>query len=225
MTAYATPEELRRDTNKQVDADDPTLADLLESASRVIDGVCNRPDGFLATVTATARIYAGSGKAYQWIDACVQITAVAVKDSPADAAYTAWTAADWLPFSGLPDDPEFNRLPYTGVMVAAGGSRSFFLSGRYSHLRGFRPDPDAQEFAVPTVQITARWGRSDTLNPIIKTATILQAARWFKRGQSSWADTLGTPETGQLMYRKVLDPDLELMLVKARLAVPAIGKR
>src|SRR3990167_8370884 len=109
---YATAAEMR-DVIVLASTDKYAVLDaLLSAASRAIDGICNRPDGFLAIATATARYFPGSGKPYQRIDECAAISSVAVKDSSTDDenAYTAWTlgvvgtttSADVFPASGDP---------------------------------------------------------------------------------------------------------------------------
>ena len=234
--AYATIAELKASINiLTTDATrDTVLTRLLSAAEEAINGICNRPDGFLAITTATARYFPGSGKSYQRIDECVAVTAVAVKDSPSDDenAYTAWvlgtvgttTAADVFLASGDPKYPNFGQTPYTLLVIGPNGSQVNFTSGRFASRGGFRPTADVYR-GLPTVKVTARYGYSDTVPPQVKEACVLQASRWYKRGESSYADTLGSAEMGILQFRKALDPDLEAMLVLARLVKPAIGRR
>ena len=49
----------------------------------------------------------------------------------------------------------------------------------------------------------------------VKQAVVVQAMRWFKRGQQSWQDTVVAAEMGQLMYFKELDPDVRTMLLSS----------
>jgi hypothetical protein len=231
---YATTAEIRDRIDKTGTADDAILDALLSAASRAIDGYCNRPDGFVALTTATARFYPGSGKSYQWIDECVEVTAVAVKDSASDEEnqYDAWTVgtvgtttgADVFLASGDPEYPEFTRLPYTLLIIGANGDFSVFPSGEFRTRGGFRPASDSVR-GVPSVKVTAKWGYSATIPANVREATILQAARWYKRGQSAWADTVANTDLGVLMYRKVIDPDLQAMLMEARLVRPALSWR
>ena len=53
----------------------------------------------------------------------------------------------------------------------------------------------------------------------------MQAARWFKRFQSSMADVLASDELGTLLYRQSLDPDVKRLLVDGRYVKPVIGRR
>jgi len=196
--------------NKTGAGDDAVLTALATAASRAVDNFCNRPDGFVALTEATARVYAGEGKSWQTIDECTSVTEVAVKDSTTDDDYTDWTTADWIAFSGDPEHPEFNRLPYTALMVGYDGDYAHFLNGR----RG--------KHSVPTMQITAKWGYATDVPTPIKQATIITASRWYKRGEGGWSDVLASGELGMLLYQKMLDPDVKLILVAGRYVRPAV---
>lgn len=224
--AYATNTELKARLNKTGSEDDTTITALLEASTVAIDRFCHRPDGFLSDTLASARIYSGSGQPVQAIDECTEITLVAVKDSPTDTAYTSWVAADWIAFGGDPNNPDFQPtskgMPYTGIMCSAAGDYSTFTSGRYVSLKGFAHTERTRR-SVPTVQVTAKWGYSATVPAQIREACIMQAARWYKRGQAAYSDTLAMPDTGQLMFRKVLDPDIQHILEQGRFVRPTIG--
>jgi hypothetical protein len=218
MTSYATPAELRAVglggkiaiTGPSSDAN---LQIALDAASDAINGICNRPDGFIALSVAVPRIYSGSGQAHQWIDECVSIALIEAKESPTDTAYIAWTATDWQAFSGDPKSPDFNSLPYTGLIIVPDSSYASFISGRFSRS------------ATPTIRVTAKWGYAATCPPRVKQACIAQAARWVKRGEGAWNDALASAELGQMLYLKEIDLDIKMMLVNARLVRPAIGRR
>lgn len=225
-SAYATVKELRAHMVKAAITADWELAQLLDGATRLIDNFCNRPEGFVAAVTASARIYAGSGTSVQAIDECTSITAVAVKDSATDTSYTAWTTDDWDAFGGSPDRPDFqptaHHKPYTFLMTTLDGNYSTFTSGKFTTRPGFRPSSTVSR-GVPTVQVTATWGYAATVPPDIKVACLEQAARWWKRLESAMADTIGSPETGILLYKQRLDPDIANILINGRYVRPAIG--
>ncbi len=231
MTAYGTVDELKARTQiSSTDASrDTVLTSMLDAAKELIDNLLNHPDGFTALTVATARYFPGSGKPYQWIDECVEISSVAVKDSATDTTYTAWTTpttnlagnGDWIAFTGHPDYPKFNVLPYCGIMVDANGSYSVFTTGMFTTRGGFRPSSDVGR-NTPTVKVTAKWGYSVTAPTLIKEANIAQASRWYKKAQSAWADTLANVEMGELMFSKKLDPDIETMLLESRYYKPAI---
>ena len=224
--SYCTVAELRGQIGKTGTSDDAQLQILIDGASEAIDAFCNRPDGFVADTRASARVYTGSGGPWQRIDECVEITLVAVKDSPDSSTYTSWAATDWVAFAGDPERPEFQPTawgkPYDAIMCTADGDYSTWTSGQYVSRGGFRPSKTVGR-GVPTVQVTAKWGYSLGVPPVVKQACLTQAARWYKRGSSAWADTLASPDLGQLMFRKTLDPDVEMMLVSGRYVKPAVG--
>lgn len=211
MTAYATTDELQAQIGKRVNDAEVVLTALIEAASRAIDGYCNRPDGFVASDTATARAYPGSGLAHQWIDECIEVTLVEAKTSVTETSYMEWTTdSDWLAFRGDPTRPDFNRTPYHGVLALPSGNYARFTVG----MIGGR--------AVPTVRVTAKWGYAATVPAQIKQACITIAARWFKRGEAAWADTLGNADMGIMQYRKLIDPDVQMMLKLGRFIRPAM---
>lgn len=223
MADYATKAELKARVDKTGVEDDAVFDALLTAASRAIDGYTNRPDGYYATGAASARYYSGSGNGVQPIDECVSVSEVAVKDDATDTTYTVWASTDYILASGDPEKPEFNRTPYTLLLIDPAGDYSHFLSGRFSFRRGFRPDPDQDSRGVKTVRVTAVWGKQSTIPAVVKEATLILASRWWKRGQSAWADTVGDADTGILMYRKEVDPDVAFLLRSGRLIRPAIG--
>ncbi len=223
MTDYATLAECKAAMQKNQVTNDAALSLCITAASRAIDNVCNRPDGFVALSVATARTYAGQGRSWQPIDDCTAITLVAVKDSPTDSAYTSWAVTDWIAFTGDPERPNFNKTPYTALMCSAGGNYSVFTSGFYTTRPGFRPDPDYEyKRGVPTIQVTAKWGYATSVPDAIKQAAIAQACRFWKRGESGWSDTLATGELGMLLYRQALDPDIKNLLIMGRYVRPAV---
>lgn len=227
MANYATAAELRTQMEKTGvtgAASDTALGVILEAVSRAIDGYYNRPDGLVAPVVATARTYAGQGLPFIFIDDCIDVTAVAVKDSATDTTYTAWATTDWTPFTGDPEDPDFNTLPYTGVMVDPAGDHSVFTSGRFTTRGGFRPSTGVARGAE-TVQVTAKWGYASAVPPAIKELTLVLAARLYKKGLSSHVDIVSSDQFGQMAYRELSATEIRLMLDGMRLYRPAMGRR
>lgn len=235
MANYATPAELRADIGQET-ADDTVLGRILDAAQIKIDNLCNRPDGFVADATATARFYKGTGTPVQRIDECVEVTAVGVKDSPSDdeTSYTAWTVgtvgttllADVFPARGDSENPDYTLpaqcgKPFDLLVVGANGSYSEFTGGKWTSRGGFRPS-DFTHRGLPTVKVTAKWGYSVTVPADIKEACIMQAARWYKRLASAMADTLASADLGMLLYREKLDPDIAGILLDGRYVRPAL---
>jgi len=232
MAGYCTLATAKTRMQKTDTDADTFLPMVIDAASRAIDNFCNRPDGFEASDHATARYFTGNGRAVLLIDECVEVTAVAVKDAATDIAYTAWATpttnmagdGDWLAFNGDLENPDFNSLPYSALMVDLNGDYRTFTSGRYLGLRGFRPEGDATR-SVPTVEITAKWGYAINAPDAIKEACIMQVIRWYKREQGAMASALASAELGSLDLYKTLDPDFEFILAMGRYVRPATGRR
>jgi len=170
--------------------DDLVITMMIEAAQTSIEGFCNRQ--FLADEVASVRLYAGNDAAHLLIDEFVEATTVEIYRG---GTWETVNSAKWNPFAGDPMRPRF-RAPYAGVLT-----------------RGYLfPAAD-----YPTTRITARWGYADSVPAPVKTAILAQAHRWFKRGQSAWADTMANSEMGVTIYRRSLDPDIEMMLAHGRL--------
>ncbi|MFO7858396.1 MAG: hypothetical protein R6V11_05670 [Ectothiorhodospiraceae bacterium] len=184
--------------------DDVTLTQILDSVTMHIDKAVNRwrpdLDYFEAPAVASIRTYPGTGKKWIRIDPCIAVTAVAVKESYTSTTYDSWAVGDWLGFCGAYEKPNFNDLPYTALMVDPTGDQAYFTKG----------------LRWPMVRVTARWGHSATPPDDIRQATIMEAARWYKRLQSTMSDTLASGELGMLLYQKSLDPDIKRILVDGR---------
>jgi hypothetical protein len=237
---YCTLENLRSQIDKTGTTgagSDAALTLLIEAVQNAIDNFCNRPDGFVAVSTAAARYYTGNDKPYIYIDEFVEITKLEVKDSASDTTYVTWDAptsnmagdGDYFAFSGDPLSPNLNPIvqgkPYDALMVDPNGDGGYtvFTSGRWATRGGFRPSSGYPR-GLPTVKATAKWGYASTVPSAIKEATIALSSRWFKQGESAWADTLASPELGQLIYRKE-NVDIRFMLESGRYVRPATGRR
>lgn len=216
---YATVADYKSRTGKTGASEDTAIQAYLDAAALAIDQYCNRPDGFKADATATARAYTGDGKPWIRIDATPSVTAVAVKDAPGDDSYVDWSSNDWIAFRGDPRKPDFNHTPYTAIMIDPNGDGGYsvFTSGQYLGAKGFKPTSELP-YNLPTVQVTAKWGYAITPPQAIVEATIAQAAIWFKRGEAAWADTIGQPEFGEARFVRALDPAVRMMCRRYRRA-------
>lgn len=227
MTAadYTNLISVKTEIGKSILVGDAAISLMITAASRAIDRWCNREPGkFVADTVASARVYTGSGGTVQWIHECIAITQLAVKTSVTETTYVPWAVTDYLAATGDPLYPDYNRQPYHFLIVNPAGSQlTYFISGRFSALRGFRPDYHSVGRGAPTVQVTAKWGYSAAVPPEIEQACIIQVARWYRRGQSSFADAIANDQFGQLMFTKPLDPDVKSLLMDGRYVVPATG--
>ena len=101
----------------------------------------------------------------------------------------------------------------TAVTPAAGGLAAALV-----------PGPAIADTPATTVKVTAKWGYATSVPSTIKTATMMQAARWYKRFQSAMADVVADAALGTLLYRQELDPDVKMLLVAGRYVKMAIGR-
>ncbi len=171
----------------------------------------------MALGTATAKLYDGSGVPHIWVGENVEVTLVEIKSS-IGGDFISLASTDWIGFRGSPDDPDYNNLPYAGILLLLSGDYSLFpdLSGTPSSWTIDRSTSSARK--EPNIRITAKWGYSVDVPGEVKQATITLASRWFKRGQSFWADvSANAGGGGELFWRKVVDPDVQMMLEIANL--------
>jgi len=190
---YATTEELAAYVSIPDDADDVQLAGAIAAASRAIDQATGRQFGQLAV--PEARIFPAEldCRVSRWFvridDLMVSPTAVAT-DPDADGGFTGDVGTGFTlgPVNAASQGRPWDRLDIT--------SASSYYPGA----------PDRY------VRVTALWGWS-AVPPAISQATLLQAARVFKRRVSPFGiagPTADSAPTFRLLSR--LDPDVEVMV-------------
>jgi len=221
---YATADELKAQPG-MTGVDNDTLIDtLLSAASRAVDGYCRRREaGFVAVVSATAKLYDGNNLPYIWTNENIEVTLVEIKQSVGDS-FTSLASTDWIEFRGSPEMPDYSNLPRAGIILLASGDYSYFPDlSRAGYSWGFNSRYGSSRVSTvprvePNVRVTAKWGYAATVPSEVKQATITLASRWFKRGQSFWADvSANSAGGGELFWRKVVDPDVQFMLEIANL--------
>lgn len=116
---------------------DGRLLALLESASRWIDGYCNRQ--FYAA--AAIRIFDGNGRRQLPLPDLIAITALQTRSNPG-AAWSEWAAADYQPYPGNAGPRQPGGRPYRGVAVSPDGA----VAGRVFPA------------GIATVSIAGLWG-------------------------------------------------------------------
>lgn len=235
--AYCTAAEVKLRIDKAYTDDDALITAIIAGAQQAIDEWTNHPDGFEALTVATARRFVGSGKSYQFIDECVEIETVEVKDSATDTDYVEWSSGDYVECRGDPYYPTFDQVPYDLLIVDITGDEAHFTDGNVGSYGG-GGEWDGYSFdslsrrtskhvipGQPTVRVTAKWGYSVTVPPMVRETCAMQSARWYKKFQGAAADALASTEFGQLMFVQTLDPDVKAMLWTARLVKPSTGRR
>lgn len=205
MTDYADLAEVKAQINKTTDDKDAVISRAITAASRAIDRVCNRPEGFFKATAAAAKEYPSSGKDHLRINECVEITQVETR-SAANGSYSVWDSGWWVAYTGDSDRPTFGKTPYTGILCTGVNDSVFPARSK-----------------LPMIRITAKWGYSLDVPEDIQQACITICAKWFKRGEGAWADTFADGNFGLMIYKQALDPDVQMILMKGRYIRPAIG--
>jgi hypothetical protein len=180
---YATLADVKNSLKITDNMDDSLLEIAVESASRLIDGYTGRY--FYNGGTAT-RNYAASDSWIVYIDDVQSVSEVASTDE-VGGTYTTWTANDYQlePLNGISGGM---TQPYTSIR-AVNQYVWPFLADR------------------ALVKITGVWGWASV--PIaVKQATILQAARIFKRNDSPLG-VAGFGDMGVVRVGARLDPDVQ----------------
>lgn len=183
---------------------DTLLATLATRASRAIDRFTGRKPGAFKVDADVTQYFDGSDGPELWIGelaaapTSVSVAEGGVVDSAAGTGgnYTAWAATDYLlwPYNALDEGQPYVRLD----VDIHNGSKAFW-------------------HAYPkAVKIVGKFGYATSTPSDIAQAAIIQAARWFKRGQQAFRDTGAIVELGQLTYTRALDPDVAAMIEHLR---------
>src|SRR3990167_1236048 len=174
---------------------DILLTDLIRRASRALDRYTKWEAGSFARASTDeeTRYYDGSGGSQQWIDPYVvapSLLAVSESGGLASSDYTSYPSTDWFVW---PPNAAAKGEPYYRIdLDTLNGNKQVF----YKYPK--------------SVKVTAPFGHSlaSAIPDEIVQATVIQAARWFKRGQQAFQDTSAIVELGQLRYTQKLDPDV-----------------
>lgn len=179
---------------------DTLLALIVTRASRAIDRYTMRAPGAFYVSADVTQYFDGNGTTKLRIgELAAAPTSVAVAETGivdgaagTGGSYTTWSASDYLlwPYNAPNDNEPYRRLDINLL----NGSQAVWY-----------PFPKA-------VKIVGKFGYATTVPDDIKQAAIIQASRWFKRGQQAFQDTGAVQELGQLRYTQKLDPDVAALL-------------
>lgn len=177
--------------------DDAALGSAITAASRAIDSWCGRQFGVLSV--AAARYYTWDGRYLECrpalrVDDIQTVTSLAV-------AVTAGTEGLFptVKTSGT----DFDLWPFN---AAADGEPWTHLLSRTS---------SAWPSSSRGISVTALFGWT-AVPGVVKEATLIQAARWFKRKDSPFG-IAGSPELGgELRLLERLDADVAVLLTSVR---------
>jgi hypothetical protein len=169
--------------------DDELIDSCVSSASRLIDGYCNRR--FWQTGTAEARIYQAEDSFYCSIDD-IAGTAITLKtSSQADGTFdVTWKVSDYQlePLNG-----NLDGLTWSYDKIRAVGDYLF-------------PTVNANYGEQALVQVTAVFGWPAVPDAVTQ-ATIIQSSRLFKRLDSPLG-VAGFGDLGAIRVSRYLDPDM-----------------
>jgi len=195
VSVYCTKDEIKAmmpDTDWGSSYD--VLLDTLASrASRAIDRFTKRSAGAYAVTENTTRSFSALWSNELDIgELAAPPTSVSIAEAgdPSDLTELAPT--------------DYYLLPYNAVVI--GRPYNFIvLDSLNGNFAAFPHFPNS-------VVVTGPFGYSTVVPDEIKQATLIQAIRWFKRGQQSYQDTGAITELGQLTYTKAIDPDVAMMI-------------
>lgn len=199
-SSYATLPELQEWTGINDSADDTTLEQCINAASRWIDNYCGQR--FYLDTSASSRTYSAKSGHLVNIDPLGSTTDLVIKiDTDADGTFeTTLASTDYLL---LPDDAPDVSQPWTQIQAV--GSYTFPLA--YPNTRQER------------VQVTGRWG-SPSVPDDVKLACLMHSHRLFTRRKSP-EGVAGFNDFGLVRTARDIDPQVVALLSGHR--VPRLG--
>lgn len=191
---YATLAQVKSALRITDQVDDGLLNTAIQSASRWVDGWCDR-DFTPAGTAVTARDYVPHTTfGIVQIDDCVEVTEVRVDDDLDRTFSKTLQTIDWQP------EP-VNQKTY-GLVLPFTRLRSY-EDGYWPVFRG-----------QPTVRVFARYGWP-AVPDAVREATILQSSRLFTRLDSPLG-VAGFGDMGAMRVSRFVDPDVEQLLAPYR---------
>ena len=172
---------------------DALIALLAARASRAIDRYTKREPGAYAVAADSTRYFTSEGDTSLYIgELAAAPTTVSIAEAGDITDLTALAATDYIlePYNALAEG-----LPYNFIKLDS-------LNGDWAYWPGFQK----------SIVIVGKFGYSAAVQDDVKQCSIIQCARWFKRGQQGFVDTGAIVELGQLTYVKAMDPDILLMV-------------
>jgi hypothetical protein len=197
---YATTAELKAHLRITDTADDTAVASAVTAASRAIDHECNRQFG--AESVAVARTYTYDpclyleGSPAIAIDDLSSSTGLIVALDEDDTAGYATTITIGTDFTLWPYNASRDGKPWTHLLTRGPSQYRF---PRYPN----------------SIRVTGIFGWL-SVPPVVKTACLIQAARFFVRRDAAFG-VAGSPEAGsELRLLDRLDPDVALLLTSVK---------
>jgi hypothetical protein len=177
---------------RNIQLHDDTLEDVLNDVSRWIDDYCRRRF-YMAEET---RYFTAFKDDVVYIDDLVSITSLATDPSGDGSFSRIWAATDYdlEPYNAAADEQ-----PYTAIRRAYNGNYRFTVY------------PGVKR----NVKVTGSFGYWSSVPGRVRRATLLQAARIYKRGDAPFG-IVGSQGMGQLRTIDELDPDVMALLKRYR---------
>lgn len=194
MSNYAQLSELKAALRITDSVDDTQLNIALTSASRWVDGWCDRTFAAAGTAITYRDFVPVDTFGIVHIDDCVQVTEVRIDDDLDQTYAKTLRAIDWAA------EP-VNATTY-GLALPFTRLRSY-EDGYWPVWRG-----------QPTVRVYARYGWA-AVPDAVQQATILQASRLFTRLDSPLG-VAGMGDMGVMRVSRFVDPDVEQLLLPYR---------
>lgn len=193
---YATLAEVKAALRiPSADTVDDTLLELaIESASRSLDTYTGR---YFYNAGTASRVFVADSTYYTVIDDAITITEVATADDLDGNFATVWDSNDYQkePLNSVSGG--ITGWPTTALRAI--DDKVFPTNGGYNY--------NGQEACV---RVTGTWGWS-AVPVAVKQATILQAARVFKRNESPLG-VLSSPDLGFIRVGSRVDPDVAVLV-------------
>ena len=188
--AYCTLADVKAALRVNDDVDDMLIERSIETASRMIDGYCERR---FFTNGTEVRTYAPKNIYYIDVDDVASATLTLKTSSSLDGVTfdQTWTAAD---FQREPINSTVSGIAAPTTRIRAVGSYLF-----------------TPFYGETTAQVTAVFGYGTAVPTEVEHATILLAARQFKRYDSP-TGVLGFGDFGPVRVGSRLDPDVAMIL-------------
>ena len=191
---YATLAQIKSALRITDQIDDSLLNTAIDSASRWVDGWCDR--SFAPAGTAiTSRDYTPTDTfGVIYIDDCVEVTEVRIDDDLDRTFSKVLLPQDYL-LEPVNEVRYGLRLPFTKLRTYEDGYWPVFRE-------------------QPTVRVTGRFGWPEV--PVaVREATILQASRLFTRLDAPLG-IAGFGDLGGMRVSRFVDPDVEMLLAPYR---------
>lgn len=194
MADYATLAQLKSALRITDQVDDSLLNTSLASASRWVDGWCDRSFAAAGTAVTYRDFVPTETFGIVHIDDCVEVTEVRIDDDLDQTYSKTLRAIDWA--------------------AEPANSVTYGLALPFTRLRTYEDGYWPVWRGQPTVRVYARYGWT-AVPEAVKEATILQASRLFTRLDSPLG-VAGMGDMGVMRVSRFVDPDVEQLLAPYR---------